>query len=202
MHSLHVQHGCSHHHWLVLSWLILQNLLNPQSITCLLDLCTYLDSTPTISPSAASLLCYPLVQLLAQPSSALLPFASHDIIQSDQKTAYTLLKHIEGCPSNQLDITSRDVPLSCSRLYSRLTSTLQLLVEVDAHKLQEVTNKFNAEKNLSCGSQSNNVLVLSALALKIVRGQDIGLLNGILSALIAIAKSDPSEVQCTFLTFE
>ena len=203
MHSLHVQHGCSAHHWLVLSWLLLQNLLNPQSITCLLDLCSYLDSAPTctISPSAASLLCYPLVQLLAQPSSALLPFASHDVLLSNQKTAYTLLKHIEGFPSNQLDITSCDVPLSCSRLYSRLTSTLQLLVEVDTHKLQEVTNKFNEEKNSSRGSQSNNVLVLSALALKIVGGQDIDLLKGILSALIAIAKSDPSEVQCTFLTF-
>ena len=200
MHSHYAQHGCSPHHWLVLSWLILQNLLNPQSVTCLLDLCIYLDSTPTSSPSSASLLCYPLVQLLAQPSSALLPFASHDIVLSNQKTAYTLLKRIEGCPSNQLDNTSCDVPLSCSSLYSRLTSTLQLLIEVDTHKLQEVTNKFNAEKYPSRGSQSN-VLVLSVLALKIVRGQDIDLLKGILSALTAIAKSDPSEVQCTFLTF-
>jgi hypothetical protein len=142
------------------------------------------------------------VQLLAQPSSALLPFVSHDVILSNQKTASTLLKRIEGCLFSQLDITSCDVPRSCSRLYSRLISTLQLLVKPDAHNLEDVTKKINAEENASHGSQSNIVLVLSALALKIVRHQDIDLLKGILSALIAIAKSDPSEVQCTFYPFK
>ena len=141
------------------------------------------------------------MQLLAQPTSALLPFASHDIILSNQKTASTLLKHIEGCLSDQLDITSRDIPRSCSRLYSRLISTLQLLVELDAHKLQEVTNKFTEDKNASHGSQSNIVLVHSALALKIVRHHDIDLLKGILSALVAVTKSDPFEVQYTFCLF-
>ena len=139
------------------------------------------------------------MQLLAQPTSALLPFASHDVILSNQKTASTLLKRIEGCLSDQLDITctSRDVPRSCSRLYSRLISTLQLLVKLDAHKLQEVTNTFTADKSPSHGSQSSIVLVLSVLALKIVRYQDIDQLKGILNALTGVAKSDPSEVHCT-----
>lgn len=203
IHSPLIQHGCSPHHWLALSWLILENLLNPQLITRLLDLCTYLDTSSTSSPSAASLLCYPLVQLLAQPTSALLPFASHDIILSNQKTASTLLKRIEGCLSDQLDITytSHDVPRSCSRLYSRLISTLQLLVKLDAHKLQEITNKFTADKSPSHGSQSSIVLVLSVLALKIVKHQDIDQLKGILNALTGVAKSDPSEVHCTIYPF-
>ena len=193
------QQGCSPHHWLVLSWLILQNLLNPLSTAYLLDLCSHLYSESTRSLStASSLLCYPLVQLLAQPSTALQPFGSHDVILSNQKTASTLLKLIEGSPSNRLNVTSLNIPPSCSRVYSRLVSTIQLLVEVDTQKLQEVANKLNEERNASHGSRSNIVLALSALALEIVRGQDIELLKGILSALNAVAKSDPSEVLCTF----
>ena len=183
----------------MLGWLLLRNLLNPRSIASLLDLCTYLCSTYTSSLSTAALLCYPLVQLLTQSSTALQPFASHDIILSNQKAAASLLKLIEGSPASQMSLTSYDVPVSCSRLYSRLVSTVHILAEVDTRKLQEVTNELNTEKNASHSSQTRSVvLVLSALALDIARSQDIDLLKGILSAFKAVAKRDPREVQCTF----
>lgn len=196
---LATQQQCAPHHWLALGWLVIRNLLNPQSIMCLLELSTLLLSKPTDSASlssSANLLAYPLVQLLAQPSSALLPFASHDIISSNQKTASTLLKHqVEGCPSDQLFATDVDVSLSCSNTYTKLISTLKSFVEVDTQTLDEITACLSLEQSVSPGSNSNTVLALSALAMVVVRGEDMDLVKGVLSALTAVANCDPSEVQ-------
>ena len=76
-------------------------------------------------------------------------------------------------------------------------------MEVDTQKLQDITSKLNAEKNPSHISQSNIVLALSALALDTVKGHDnIDLLKGILSALVATAKHDHSEVQLHSTPFD
>ena len=137
---------------------------------------------------------YPLVQLLAQPSTSLPPFASHDTIPSNQKTASTLIKLIEGYHGDQLFATASDTPLSCSRIYSKLISTLCHFVEIDTQKLEEIAKRLTSEENLSPGSNDNYVLALSALAMMVIKGKGVGLVKCVLSALTAAAKSDPSKV--------
>ena len=158
---------------------------------CLLELCTLLFSESGISSSAAKLLAYPLIQLLAQPTTALRPFASQERILSNQKTASTLLNLIERCPSDQLLDAAFTAPLSCSRVYSKLISTLQRFVKIDTQQLEDITASLITN---SPESSSSMALVLSALAMLVVQRDDEKLVKAVLNSLEALAKCDPSEV--------
>ena len=185
---------CAPHHWLVLGWLLLRNLLNPPSITCLLELCTFLLSVPSDAESAATLLTYPLVQLLAQPCTALAPFTSRDNVLSNQKTASILLKQLEGLNSTQLFATARDASLSCSLIYTKLLSTAREFVGFDSQQLEEMAKRLTRDKSCPSGSNSGVVMVLAGLALAVVGGDDVIMMRSVLNTITAVARSDPTEV--------
>ena len=181
------------HHFLTISWLLLNNLLNPSVEEALLILCKSAGEQ-SLSP----FLSFPLVQLLSQPTSTLL-FGSHDQISSNQKMAATLLKL---CDSTQVSRVIEMTTSSCSGQYSLFVSTAQKYVSItdDPDKviswLTSLTKNLGGSKSPS-GASDHLVVVVATILLKYCNTEcSDSVIESSLQALCSIAKSDPTAVSC------